>query len=132
MQACYSHPLISDEYSFGDKACELPPVKEIENSSASGSPIYSPIPLRVYCPNELMGEPRLFYAAEYGDPSLLALTEGKDDGKTFLLDNVDDENPNELNSYAEHYFHSLQFDNSIVRHIEQLGMEPSFLVVLSS
>lgn len=51
---------------------------------------------------------------------------------TFLLDNTGSGSLGDLNSFAGNSFHSVHFDNSIVKHIEQMGMDPSRPVLFSS
>lgn len=62
---------------------------------------------------------------------LYSLT-NKNDDTTFLLHNTDSGSMGDLNSFAENSFHSLHSDSSIVKHIEQMGMDSTRPVLLSS
>ena len=63
---------------------------------------------------------------------LLSSPNDKNDGTTFLLYNVGSGGLGDLNSFAKNSFHSLHFDSTIVKHIEQMGIDSTRLVLLSS
>lgn len=55
-----------------------------------------------------------------------------DDDDIFLVDDPNDDMLGDINSYAEDSFHSLHSDNSIVRHIENMGMDLALPLDISS
>lgn len=79
------------------------------------------MPLNVFCPAELFGDSHLFSNSEFDSHIEFSSADGKHADDTFLLDNGDENQFGELDSYAEKSFQSLTADNSMVRQIEQWG-----------
>ena len=105
---------------------------EVEVSSEKPYPLCSSAPIAVFCPSGVEGAAQNVLPQTTGPnvppPSII----DKNEDTTFLLDNAGSGSLGDLNSFAENSFHSLHSDSSIVKHIEQMGMDPSRPVILSS
>ncbi|KMS98541.1 hypothetical protein BVRB_4g092300 [Beta vulgaris subsp. vulgaris] len=127
------NPVVSDD-SFHDEATILAPLvplhlsmlvgQEMEHVSESLSPLCSPAPLRVFCPCKLLSESQLKAHQGFSEHCLDDMGSGKNDDTSYLVENGDSESLGEFNSLVDHSFHSLHSDSSIVKQIEQLGMDP--------
>ncbi|KMT17944.1 hypothetical protein BVRB_2g034640 [Beta vulgaris subsp. vulgaris] len=136
------HSHVDDDDSSSDEAGFLPPPAQVPIAEPVGKdytslgeslpPICSPMPLRVFCAAELIGDSQLIPSVEFDSPAAFVSENGKSAEDTFLLDAGDDDHFSDLDDYAGKSFQHLTSDNSMVRQIEQLGMDPSLPLVLSS
>ncbi|KMT03531.1 hypothetical protein BVRB_8g192080 [Beta vulgaris subsp. vulgaris] len=135
------HPVVSDD-SSDDEATLIAPLVplnyskhagfEIEQAGDSTAPMCSPAPIRVFSPSDILSVTQDQSPLGLTVNCLQAINEDENNDTTLLVTNGTSGSLGEFNSLVDHSFHSLHSDSSIVRHIEQMGVDPAFPVTLSS